>query len=105
MDRGLPGEENGKKGYMLPCVIAYIRVCVCARTCVCAHVCMYVRVCVYVRARVCVCVCVCHIRLNIQVNVVQSITFRNYLTEDVHCSIIAMTFLTMCNTLLNITID
>ena len=82
-------------------VLLPISGCVCARTCVCAHVCMYVRVCTCVRA----CVCVCHIRLNIQVNVVQSITFRNYLTEDVHCSIIAMTFLTMCNTLLNITID
>ena len=48
MDRGIPGgEENGKKGYVLTFVVAYIRVCVCLSVCVCVHVCL------------CLCACAC----------------------------------------------
>ena len=53
MDRGIPGgEENGKKGYMLTFVIAYIRVSVCVCVCVCA--------CVYVGIYLCMGVCMCN---------------------------------------------
>ena len=55
MCRGIPGgEENGKKGYMLTFVIAYIRVSACVCVCWCIRVC----VCVRVRVGVGGCVCV-----------------------------------------------
>ena len=67
MDRGIPGgEENGKKGYMLTFVIAYIRVSVCV--CVCVCVCVRMRVCWYILVHGCMyvqlcVVCVLHINV------------------------------------------